>query len=147
MLLIEGDITDETSGLILHGVNTQAAMGSGVALAIKNKWPIIYSEYMKQGKGRHLLGSCHIINVEPGLYVANGYTQEFYGYDGKRYADPDAVRSVLYNAFKWCSENKIELKMPKIASARGGLDWPTEVVPLIEQYETIFEIQVKIIYK
>jgi O-acetyl-ADP-ribose deacetylase (regulator of RNase III) len=146
MQLIQQDITKETEGLIIHGVNCQRTMGSGVALAIKTKWPIIYREYMTQGKGRQMLGHLHIIPVGGSLYVGNGYTQEFYGRDGKQYADINAIDLVLHKSFMWCYLNGVQLKSPKIGSQLGGLDWETQVKPLFEKYEEKFGTEAKIFY-
>jgi hypothetical protein len=146
MKLIKADITNETSGLIIHGVNCQNKMGSGVALAIKNKWPKIYKEYMKEAGGRKMLGHLHIISVADDLWIGNGYTQEFYGYDGKRYVDPFALDIVLHKAFMWCYLNGVQLKSPMIGALRGGMDWETEVRPLFEKYETKFGSEAEIFY-
>ena len=51
MDFIQKDITTERHGLIIHGVNCQGVMGSGVALAIRNKWPVVYDEYKKHRQG------------------------------------------------------------------------------------------------
>jgi O-acetyl-ADP-ribose deacetylase (regulator of RNase III) len=147
MQLVKGDITDETSGLILHIVNCQKKMGSGVAKAIKDKWPIVYDWYMKDGKGRSMLGKVAFVPVAPGLTVVNGYGQEFYGYDGKRYADPDAINRILQTCFEFCIEWDLKIAMPKIASGLGGLDWDKEVAPMIENWEKLTKIEAKIVYK
>ncbi|MDF2435392.1 MAG: hypothetical protein JWP44_5023 [Mucilaginibacter sp.] len=146
MILINRDITLETFGLLIHGVNCKHKLGSGVALAFKRKWPIIYTEYMCEESGKKMLGKLHIIKVADDLYVGNGYSQEFYGYDGKRYASVEAIDLILQKAFSWCHLNKIQLKSPKIGSKLGGLDWDTEVAPLFVKYETQFETQAEIYY-
>lgn len=146
MKLIHQDITLENSGLIIHGVNCQRRMGSGVALAIKNKWPVVYDEYMKYGMGKDMLGKLHIIKVAPNLYVGNGYTQEFFGYDGAKYADIDAVDAVIHKAFLECWLTDTQLKAPKIGCQLGGLDWDSEVKPLFEKYEQYYGTQAEIYY-
>lgn len=35
----KGNLLDITSGVIVHGCNMRGVMGSGVALAIRNKYP------------------------------------------------------------------------------------------------------------
>jgi O-acetyl-ADP-ribose deacetylase (regulator of RNase III) len=136
MELIKGDVTEVTDGIILHIVNCQHKMGSGVAKALRDKWPLVYDYYMKDGKGPSMLGKVGFVPVAPGLTVVNGYGQEFYGYDGKRYADPVAIDRILQTCFEFCVEWDLKIAMPKIASGLGGLDWDKEVVPLIEKYET-----------
>jgi O-acetyl-ADP-ribose deacetylase (regulator of RNase III) len=144
MKFIYGDITKETSGLLVHGCNTRGVMGGGVALAIRNKWPIVYQTYRSRGKGKHLLGSLDIIKITDELYVGNGYSQEFLGTTNIKYADITAVNLVLQKAFSWCYINNVQLKTVKIGCLRGGLDWTTEVKPLFEKYEAHFKSEAQI---
>lgn len=129
------DITEVTSGIVAHGVNCQRAMGSGVALAIKTKWPIIYEMYMTSAT---TLGGVDVIEVGDLLYVANCYTQEFYG-SGGRYASVDAIKSSLRTTFETAKTYGIDVNLPKLGSDRGGLDWETEILPIITSLDEEFE--------
>ena len=40
-----GDITNSKANYICHQVNCQGAMNSGVAKAIREKWPRVYKAY------------------------------------------------------------------------------------------------------
>ena len=130
MIYMNQNITEVTSGLIIHGVNCLHKMGSGVALAIKNKWPIVYESYMNMPSGAEMLGQTHIISVAEGLYVANCYTQLNYGYDGVKYANIDAVKECVRSCYNFADSNGYTLSTPLIGSDRGGLDWDTEVEPI-----------------
>jgi len=137
MQYINKDITTVTRGVVAHGVNCQGKMGSGVALAIKNKWPSAYTTYRSVPTGKQMLGACIIVTIEEDLFVANCFTQVFYGIGG-RFASPDAIKESLQRAFEWAMYFDVPLYMPKIGSARGGLDWDTEVVPIISKLEGIY---------
>jgi O-acetyl-ADP-ribose deacetylase (regulator of RNase III) len=135
--LIQADITLETEGLIVSGCNLSGANGSGLAGALKAKWPIVYTSYMKiykkwkdEGDIFSNLGKIDVIHIENDLYVANGFTQKYFGYDGQRYADPDAVKQVLDKAFNFCSLYD-PLKTVKIGCDRGGLSWENEIEPIL----------------
>lgn len=141
---IIGDITEQTEGLILHGVNASYAMGSGVALAIRNKWPKAYDSYMEVDQGQLALGMLQIVFITNNLMIGNGFTQLHYGSDGKKYAREYAVREVLEEAYRFCSSNKIVLKTVKIGCLRGGLDWETEVLPIFEELNKQYDISVEI---
>lgn len=146
-VIIRGDITEETEGLIIHGVNCQRVMGAGVALAIKKKWPEVYTKYMFRKQGRESLGSFQPVRIDTGLYVANCWTQEYYGNDGKVYADIDAVSVVLQKAFEFCNLSGLELKSPMIGCGLGGLSWEDDVYPLFRNYCIMYpEVVVKIFY-
>ena len=136
------DITTVTApGLIAHGVNCQNAMGSGVARALYMQWPKVKSEYHKWGS--MVLGEVQFVVIEPGLIVANCFTQEHYGRDfGKRYADPRAVRECLEEAaeYAYTEWSLREIHIPRIGCGLGGLDWEEDVVPsvvLIEQESSV----------
>ena len=129
---IKKDIITVDNGIIAHGVNCQGVMGSGVAKAIRNKWPEVYEIYRDLPRGKGLLGVCNLVTLEQGrLYVANCYTQVFYGYNG-RFASPDAIKSSLESVYMWAEHYKLPIYLPKIGAGRGGLDWKTEVLPIIE---------------
>jgi O-acetyl-ADP-ribose deacetylase (regulator of RNase III) len=138
MKIIKKDITEVDRGLVVHGVNCQGVMGSGVALAIKNKWPNIYEEFKSYGKGEHLLGISHIIRIPErnDLYVANCYTQVNYGRDGKRYASPEAIRKALDGVFFFAKHYGLHIHSPQIGCGLGGLNWDNEVKPI---YESLME--------
>lgn len=128
------DITERPKkGIIAHGVNCQGAMGSGVAWYIRQKWPVVYKRFMESPKGAGMLGSTVLVNVQPHLYVANCYTQEYYGADGRRYADLDAVKKCLRTVFIHAQNMRCTLWLPKIASDRGGLSWEDEVFPVVQE--------------
>ncbi len=146
--LINADITNEKEGLIVSGCNLSGANGSGLAGSLKAKWPVVYDRYMEvysnwkaQGNIFSNLGKIDVIHIEHNLFVANGFTQKHYGSDGRRYADPDAIRMVLSASFKFCFLYNLPLKTVKIGCDRGGLSWENEIEPilleLMDQYPSI----------
>lgn len=126
MKYVKGDLLSATKGLIVHGVNCQGVMGSGVALAIKNKYPKVYTDYLAfvemYGKGKELLGTLQFTPVGVGLTVVNAFTQNNYGREPKRYVSYEAIDQV----FAILGENtpiETPIHMPKIGSGLGGGDW------------------------
>jgi O-acetyl-ADP-ribose deacetylase (regulator of RNase III) len=137
---IKKDITTVTHGIIAHGVNCQGVMRSGVAKAIREKWPEVYEAYMTVKPSRDLLGAAQGINVSNDLRVYNCWTQEYYGRDGRRYASPSAVYRALRRVFDDANAMRREVYLPKIGCGLGGLDWETEVKPMVEKFEKHFGI-------
>ena len=140
---INKDITTVTSGLILHGVNCQGKMASGVALAIRTKWPAVYKSYMEsynymKSKNFLWLGRAFpgYIDIANELVVFNGFTQEYYGRDGRAYATVEAIQSCLEDVYKFAIESGItDIYIPRIGCNLGGLNWD-QVGPMIEEFET-----------
>lgn len=137
---ITKDITTLTSGVIAHGVNCQGKMGSGVAKALREKWPVIFETYSLLPTGKIMLGKSNLVRVgdRDELFVVNCYTQLFYGYGGGKYADAKAVLTSLSDAFMWADYYDLPLYMPKIGAGLGGLDWEDDVEPIVEELDTLW---------
>lgn len=130
------DVLLADTGVICHGVNCQGKMKSGVAKFIREKWPSVYTTYSdfirSNGTGGHLLGKVDISLIrDEQLYVANCFTQEFYGYDGKVYADAGAIVEALATAFDFANSRGLPVYVPHIGGKRGGLDFYKDVLPSI----------------
>lgn len=100
-----GDLTEASERIIAHGCNTQGVMGSGVAKAIRGKWPQNYEWYRSAYQaGGLVLGTIVWYAIthdgKEELLIANCITQEFFGRDGKQYVDYDAVRRCMWGINK-----------------------------------------------
>lgn len=128
---VEKDITQSDATLILHQVNCQHVMGSGVAKAIKTKWPRVYHDYMSIEEQK--LGMIQTVKVEDGKYVVNMFAQDRYGYDGKRYTSYDALDKCLQQVAEFCRNEMIDyIAIPyNMSCDRGGASWNV-VLSLIE---------------
>ena len=125
-----GDILSVTEGIIVHGCNAQGVMGSGIALAIKNKYPEVYQEYTDAFKNatwvpRDLLGSAQVVKIKSNkpLYVVNGITQENFGRDGAKYVSYQAIQMVFSQVAMMASSNSLDVHYPMIGAGLGGGDW------------------------
>jgi O-acetyl-ADP-ribose deacetylase (regulator of RNase III) len=129
--IIEKDITTSDATLILHQVNCQHAMGSGVAKAIKDKWSIVYDKYMSLKEQK--LGMVQIVKVEKDKYVCNLFAQDNFGYDGQRYTSYDALDTCLKQVAEFCQNEMIDtIAIPYYMSCdRGGACWDV-VLAIIE---------------
>lgn len=122
-----GDITNVTKGVIVHQVNAQGVMGSGVAKAIKDKWPQVYGAYkMHYDEGLCGLGSMHMVRITGELHVCNLVGQRYYGRDGKQYTDYEAQAKALHSLKDWMNYHYRESKdvhHPMMGAGLGGGDW------------------------
>lgn len=128
---VNGDITNSNATLILHQVNCQHTMGSGVAKAIKTKWPKVYHDYMSLDEQK--LGTIQVVKVETNKYVVNMFSQDKYGYDGRRYTSYDALDNCLRQVAEFCHNEMIDyIAIPyNMSCDRGGASWNV-VLSLIE---------------
>jgi O-acetyl-ADP-ribose deacetylase (regulator of RNase III) len=138
-----GDITKSDVDYICHQVNCQGVMGSGVAKAIKNKWPVVYTDYRRfYESNKPLLNEIQIVAVSTEQLVINMFSQEYYGYDGDQYTS--------YDAF-WKCLNKIKNKVPKgskiafpskIGCCRGGANWQVILTMISEVLESDYNVEI-----
>ena len=124
----DGDILTSTAPIIMHQVNCKGVMNSGVAKAIKEKWPVVFDEYLRFYQNLTtdvLLGITQFVKIGTDRYVANLFAQEKYGYDGIRYTSYDAIDKCLKSVARNAENGEINrVAMPyKMSSDRGGADW------------------------
>lgn len=134
---IEADIFSFSGPrIICHGVNMQRKMNSGIAKTIREKWPVVYMDYFNNLN--NILGGVQFVEVEPQVYVANCYTQEYYGYDNKKYASYWAVVRSMEQVLLVGQQKAIPVYMPLIGCGLGGLEWPKLrilIQEMIDQYD------------
>lgn len=148
--IIEGNLLDADAEFICHQVNCQGKMASGVARAIRNKYPEVYKYYKFMydeytSKGLSLLGQAQYVpiydkdKVEKPFYCINMFAQDKYGYDGRQYTSLDAFKNCLRYINMWAKDKTVAFPW-KIACVRGGANWD-EVLPMIlEELTDVKEI-------
>lgn len=138
--LINKDITTVERGIVAHGVNCQGVMGSGAALAVKNKWPLVFENYVRYcetyNKAKDMLGTVQVIAVDNDLMVVNMFTQHKYGRD-KVHADPIAVASCIGSVVGLAENMALPLFMTKVGCGLGGLNWEKDVLPVLKGLEKL----------
>lgn len=117
----------EKRGIILQQVNCMGVMGTGIALAIRTKWPIVFKEYASFCRGKRssdLLGEFQLVQVENDVWVGNCFGQEFYGRT-HRHTDYDALQESLIK-FRVLIHPHLEeqpIWYPKMGCSNAGGDW------------------------
>ncbi len=140
---IKKNLVEAPVHVIIHSAKCFNTFGSGVALAIKNKFPEAYLTDLRSTKGdRAKLGSwtlAEIANPTMVHWVINLYGQYNYGRD-KRYTDYEALAKGLESISKSLVLNlKVDQKCPvigfpyKMGCGTGGGRWAI-VQAMIEEY-------------
>ena len=146
-----GNILDSGADIICHQVNCQGAMNSGVAKAIRQKWPKVYTEYKAKcdyeeatvnnlyGQYENsidwsecLLGDIQVVLVEENKSVINMFAQQYYGYDQKRYTSYDAFWYCLGRIKRIINPEKTIAFPARIGCVRGGANWNV-ILTMIEE--------------
>lgn len=144
-----GNLLESDCDYICHQVNCQGKMNSGIAKSIRNKWPVVYNNYMAKYNEteKYLLAACGGYEISPdvsevllgdiqlvGLWdnyyatdfhqsVINMFAQQHFGYDGRRYTSYDAFWSCL-GKIKGVVPAGKKIGFPgRIGCVRGGANW------------------------
>ena len=167
---VEGDVTDPialvsddcilVSTLIMHIVNDQGMMGSGVAKALYKKWPKVRSEYIRWFNEPNTfdvdtafrLGKTQFVVVSPPLLydivVANMVGQHMVGAD--EHGNPpiryDALDNCLNLVKNYAERFEFAVHMPyKMGADRARGDW-NKIVQMVEDILCKNDIPV-VVYK
>ena len=143
---IKRDLLESDCDYICHQVNCKGKMNSGIAKAIREKWPVVYDKYRTkyesmimhphpQVRPEQMLGDIQTILVDTNQYVVNFFSQENYGYDGKRYTSYDAFWNCL-NLLKEYAHPEATIAFPyKIGCVRGGANWRIIKLMIMEVFK------------
>lgn len=117
----EGDIFNiEGVSCFAHGCNCAGAMGKGIAVQFKNRYPVMYKEYkQKCASGAFTLGDAYIYSIN-NEHVFNLGTQKSWRTKAELSALKKAVGAMLQLAQ---NSNIDRIAMPKIGAGLGGLNW------------------------
>ena len=145
MNIIEKDITTVQFGVIVHQVNCQGVMGSGVAKALRDKWPKIYDSYRRiyedymYGDSDPVLGKIDVCEIKENLYVANLFGQQDYRQNhqlSKRFTSYGAWERALPKLKAYIEDNGLPERVYfpyNVGCDRGGGDWRI-ISAMIEEY-------------
>lgn len=122
MKYINQDLLKVRSGIIVHQVNCQGVMGTGIALKIKKKWPNVFLKYSQFKDWKP--GMIQLVPVGSKLWVCNLAGQEYYGRD-KMYTDYDAVKIGYEKLNNWAQEHKLlDIYVPHLMGcSNAGGNW------------------------
>ena len=149
---VKGNLLESNCDYICHQVNCQGKMNSGIAKQIREKWPIVYKNYMEKynilnGVSGALLGDIQIVGLWEDYYatdfhqsVINMFSQEHYGYDGRRYTSYDAFWNCLNLIKRTIPKGKTIGFPKKIGCDRGGANWPV----ILEMITEVLGVEYKV---
>ena len=123
------DLFDSDAQILVHQVNCQGVMGSGVAKQVKEHYPQAYRDYVTfcgDAEPSDLMGTVcwSNVSVAPPKWIANCFGQANYGDDGQQYTNYAYLRLSLMSVAGAARYNHCSVALPyKLGCARGGGDW------------------------
>lgn len=143
--IVNGDLLQSNLPLIAHQTNCLGVMGAGIAKAIKNKWNIVYTQYVDKCRhynySKDLLGKCQVCVTEdePIKFIANlfgeySFTESVAPFEN-RHTDYDALKKALLHLKTLCENTEIiEIGIPyKLGCGLAGGDWDGVVYPMLQE--------------
>lgn len=125
--IINADILKAKEDIIVHQVNCQGVMGAGLALAIKNKYPLCYKKYREAcvtNNPEDLLGKIQILKMPDGKIIINMFSQLKYGRNSRQ-TNYDVMMTCLDKVYKYAKINNLTVAIPyRIGCGLGGGSWP-----------------------
>lgn len=125
--IIDGDILDSEADAILHQVNCQGVMGSGVAKQIRDRYPSVYEKYKIFCQARlddtsELLGDVQLCAIDINRFVVNLFAQDKYGRGNQCYTNYDALKDCLKKVNLEFAGKTVAIPY-MMSCGRGGGDW------------------------
>lgn len=142
---VEGDILLSDAHAIAHGVAPNDHFNSGLALAMRERWPALSKDFRHYCQTNHPKpGAAFTWMGADGKYVVNLMTQEAaYGHGEKPgKATTEYVGHALRELAKVAKAEAFRsIALPRLATGVGGLDW-SAVKPLVARH--LGELQVPV---
>lgn len=136
--IIEGNIVDSQAKVVCQQVNCQGEMNSGVAKAIRDKYPHIYESYKEFCEKRNeenlpLMGMVHFNTIDNKQVYINMFAQDKHGYDGEQYTNYDALQQCFEKVKVVLKDRSVAFPY-KVGCGLGGGDWNV----VLKMIETVF---------
>jgi len=142
MKYVIGNVVEASEDIICHGCNAQGAMGSGVAKAIRDKWPEVYDKYrdvyFKQGLN---LGDCVLgfPKDDKTKIIGNLITQKEFG-TYQRQVNYCAISKSLEKMMFVLGKLNSNIAIPRIGAGLGGGDWNI-IESILIDFEKMYDVE------
>lgn len=127
---VESDIFSSPAQTLVNTVNTVGVMGKGIAKTFKSIYPEMYEEYRQRcDRGELSIGSLFLYRTAH-KWVLNFPTKRHWR-QAARLADIAAGLDTFCRTY--AEEGVTSISFPQLGCGNGGLDWETQVRPLMER--------------
>lgn len=141
-----GDLLESDEAIIAHGANSMGVMGSGVAKAIRDKYPECYQVYrdVYEESGLDLSEVVYCTTLSPQmkpLIIANCITQKDFGRDPNTvYCSYEAIEESLDDVLYLASTLRFEsIGIPMIGAGLAHGDWNiiSQIIENLSEYHDV----------
>lgn len=128
---VRTSVLDSDAQTVVNTVNTEGVMGKGIAAVYKRRYPRMYKRYRELCKaGKFKVGQLWLWK-ENGQWILNFPTKTTW----RRPSEVSYIEAGLRKFVDTYEERGItEISFPRLGCGNGGLDWETQVRPVMERY-------------
>lgn len=124
---VEGDLLTAKEDILIHQVNCQGVMKSGIAREIREQYPKSYIDYKdfckKYTPPIERLGKVAISDCKTKI-IGHLFGQFDYGYDGALYTNYEALKESMILLLEWAKTENRSIAIPhNIGCNRAGGEW------------------------
>jgi O-acetyl-ADP-ribose deacetylase (regulator of RNase III) len=123
---VRSNLLDDDATVLVNTVNTVGVMGAGIALAFKQRFPVMFEQYRRECRiGAYRTGTVRTWpfedpSTDEQRYVLNFPTKAHW----KQPSRYEYVEAGLASMTRWViSERPSSIAMPPLGCGLGGLDW------------------------
>lgn len=128
---IRGNLFTSNAKVLVNTVNTVGIMGKGIASDFKKYYPQMFEEYKKLCNTNRLnIGDLHLYKTS-NKWILNFPTKEHWRSPSKIEFIEEGLKKLVKDAHELQIN---DIAMPKLGCGNGGLDWESQVKPLVEKY-------------
>ena len=138
---INGNLFTSNAKVLVNTVNTVGVMGKGIAYDFKKYYPKMFEEYKQLcDTNQFNIGDLNLYKTS-NKWILNFPTKEHWRSPSKIDFIEKGLQKLVQDAHKLQIN---DIAMPKLGCGNGGLDWESEVKPLVEKYLKTSPINVSI---
>ena len=140
---VDYNLFDSDAQVLVNTVNTVGVMGKGIAKEFKKRYPEMFEKYEKMCKaGKFKTGDLLPYKIpDSDRLVLNFPTKRHWRARSKL----EYIESGLKKFAQTYDQKGINsISFPMLGSSNGGLDWETQVKPLMEEYLKDLQIEIRI---
>lgn len=142
--VLHGDIFRSSTQTLTNPINCRGVMGGGLALEFRNRFPVMYQDYVARcRRGEVKVGRPYVWRNPAEPSVLNFPTKDDWRDPSKLEYVEEGLR---YLANHYREMGVVSLAMPALGCGLGGLEW-SKVRPLMERELSNLDIPVEILLR
>lgn len=143
IIYVAGDLLKSNAQTLVNAVNTVGVMGKGVALTFKQAYPEMFTQYQALCAAKQFQVGSLWLYKSPDKWVLNFPTKTHWRSPSKLEYIEAGLQKFREIYFQMSITS---IAFPRLGCGAGGLDWESQVRPLMERYLSALPIEITIVH-